>query len=119
MRINRWIYGRSVFKEKSEKICKAIGNPLPSQEILRVSLRFIHKLINQEIRISLHKHIVKPNRVTSRYYHRTPKKKMYRTALEHQISLYNQFKHPEIKALKPKSFSKKLKSIPIEYTPED
>ena len=119
MKINKWIYGHSVFKKENEKICKWIGNPLPAQEILRVSLKFIHKLLNQEIQTSLHRHIVKPNRITSKYYHRNPKKKLYRTALEHQIALYNQFKPVENKALKPKTFAKKLKSLPIEYTPED
>ena len=37
MKINKRIYGQSVFKVGNEKICLDIGNPLPTQEILRVS----------------------------------------------------------------------------------
>ena len=90
MKVNKWICGGPTFKVNSEIICKAIGTPLLEQELLNSNAKFIHKMIGNNICKSLHDHIAKPNRSTSIYYHRRPKKKFYRTSLEHHTDFYHQ-----------------------------
>ena len=118
MRINRWVHGGNTFKESSIKICKKINRPLPEQEILRANAKFSHKLIlNPDIQ-SLQRYVARPKRSTSRLFHVKPKKKLYRTPLEHHIQLYNQLPE-DLKYLKPKTLAYKLKKREVEYTPED
>ena len=91
---------------------------MPEQELINTNAKFIHKIMNNKGCKSIHENIVKPNRSTSIFYHRRPKKKLYRTALEHHIDLYNQLP-VDIKYLKPKTFASKLKKRDIEYKPRD
>ena len=117
MRINKWIHGGPVFRVDNIKICKEINNPIPEQEIMKANAQFIQKMMSQKVKISLHDHIAMPNRSTSRIYHKCPKKKMYQTAFEHHLNLYNQLP-ANIKYLKPKTFSAKLKKLEtLEYKP--
>ena len=53
--------------------------------------------------------ITRTKRVTSNYYHLTPKKKLYRTPLEHLMMLYNQIPG-NLKFLKHKAFARKINS---------
>ena len=48
MRINKWIYGKSVFRKENEEICKIIDKPLPEQEILQSSSKFILKIMSKK-----------------------------------------------------------------------
>ena len=118
MRINKWIHGGPIFKVDNFKTCKEIGNPLPEQEILQANSRLIQKLMSQKEKVWIKNHIAMPNCSTSRNFHKCPKKKSYRTALEHHINLYSQLP-AAIKYLKPKTFSAKLKKLEIEYKPID
>ena len=119
MCINKWIYGKSVFRKENEEICKVINKPLPEQEILQSSAKFIHKIISRKEKISINDYIGQPSRSTSKIFHHKPKKKTLRTSLEHHIHLYNQIS-PKIKYLKPKSFALKLKKGEvIEYRPPE
>ena len=68
--------------------------------------------------MATHAHIVIPKRKTSILYHLRPKKKLYRTALEHHIEIYNQL-DDDLKPLNPKQYARKVKTRKIEYTPKD
>ena len=118
MKVNKWIYGGQTFKKENTEICKKIGNLQPEQDMLISSAKFIHKLLTQKESMSLHEHIIIPKRAKSIIYHRNPKKKLYRTALENLIHLYNQIPHDN-KPLKMKTFTKKLKKEGIDYRPPD
>ena len=118
MRINKWIYGGPTYKRSNKAICKEIGIPEPEQEILKANSKFIHKLINKKSRMTTHAHIVIPKRKTSILYHRKPKKKLYRTALEHHIEIYNQL-DDDLKPMNPRQFGRKVKTRKVEYTPKD
>ena len=100
MRINKWIHGGPIFKVNNAKICKEIGAILPEHEMIYSNAKFIQKLMYQKETVSIKNHIVILNRSTSILYHRNPKKKSYRTALEHHINMYNQLP-AKIKLLKP------------------
>ena len=89
MRINKWIYGKPVFRKENKEICTIIEKPLPEQEILQASAKFIHKLMNRKEKISLNNYIGQPSRSTSKIFHLKPKKKTLRMPLEHHIHLYN------------------------------
>ena len=91
---------------------------MPDQEILQASARFIQKLISQKEDNSIKEYIGRPTRFTSNLFHVKPKKKMWRTALEHHSSLYNQMS-PPIKYLKPSSFALKPKKLQLEYKPPE
>ena len=108
MKVNKWIYGGQTFKKENIEICKRIGNLPPEQDILVNSAKFIHKLLTQKESISLHENLIIPKRAKSIIYHRNPKKKLYRTALENLVNLYNQIPN-DYKPLKTKTFTKKLK----------
>ena len=118
MKINKWIYSGPTFKVNSEVICKAIDTIMPEQELINTNAKFIHKMMNSRNCESLHENIARPNRSTSIYFHRRPKKKLYRTALEHHIDCYNQIP-AEMKYIKLKAFSSKLQKAEIEYKPCD
>ena len=45
------------FQEENEQICNTIGAPLPEQEILQASAKFIHKLMSQNEKTSVHDYI--------------------------------------------------------------
>ena len=90
MRINKWIYGKSIFRLENEIICKSIGNILPEQEILHASAKFIHKFINQKEKSSINDYIGRPTHSTSNIFHKNPKKKLYKTAFQHHLHLYYQ-----------------------------
>ena len=118
MKVNKRIYGKHIYCQSNAKICKLIKSPLPEQELLCMSARFINNLSMEKQKISVHKHIIIRKRAASKIYHRAPKKKLYRTALEHQISFYNQLPQ-HLTGLKSKTFATKLKKVEIEYKPED
>ena len=118
MRINKWIYGKSVFRKENKEICKIIDKHLPEQEILQSSAKFIQKIMSKKEGSSINDFIGQPSRSISKIFHIKPKKKTLRTSLEHLIQLYNQLS-PKIKYLKPKTFATKLKKEPVEYTPPD
>ena len=101
MQVNRWIHGGQTFKEVSTKICKQINRPIPEQEILKANAKFSHKLIGNPEIGSLQNFIARPRRSTSRIYHSNPKKKLYRTPLDHHIQIYNQLPDT-LKYLNPK-----------------
>ena len=109
---------RSNIQKKNIEICKKIGSLSPEQDILVNSAKFIHKLLSQKESISLHENLIIPKRVKSIIYHRNPKKKLYRTALENLVNLYNQIPNDH-KHLKSKNFAKKLKKEGVEYQPAD
>ena len=88
------------------------------QEILQASAKFIHKLMSQDEKISIHEYIGRPSRSTSKMFHRNLKKKNYKTAFEHHLCLYNQITS-SIKYLKPKTFAAKLKKVDHKYTPPE
>ena len=110
MRINKWVYGESIFKVGNKNICKSIEVNMPEQDIIQSSARFIHKLINQKESVSIKDYIGRPSRSTSKLFHTKPKKKTWKTALEHHNCLYNQLL-PNIKYLKPSTFKDKLKNL--------
>ena len=118
MRINKWIYGKSVFRKENQEICNKINKPLPEQEILQSSAKFIHKIMSRKEKISINEYIGQPSRSTSKIFHMKPKKKTLRTSFEHHIHLYNQLPS-NIKYLKPKSFAVKLKKQDLEYRPPE
>ena len=118
MWINKWIYGECTFKLENEKILKAISAPTREQEIINANARFIHKVINQKKVGSLLKLITSTARSTARFHHIAPKKKLYRTAFEYHLQLFNQLPN-DIKFVKPLTFKKKLWNIKIEFKPQD
>ena len=118
MRINKWTRGGTTCKVASELICKDIGCLMPEREILNHNAKFIHKQITTQPNPALQKFIAIPNRCTSKLYHKVPKKKLYRTSFEYLLQLYNQIP-PELKPLKPQTFSKRPKKYELEFTPED
>ena len=118
MRINKWIYGKPVFRKENKEICTIINKPLPEQEILQASGKFIHKIMSRDEKISLNNYIGQPTRSTSKIFHMKPKKKTLRTPLEHHIHLYNQMPS-DLKYLKPKTLSYKLRKRDLEYRPPD
>ena len=118
MKINKWTYNGPTFKVKSEVICKKLGVLKPEHELININAKFIHKIMTNQSCKSIQENIVRPNRSTSIFYHKRPKKKLYRTALEHHVELYNQIP-TDIKYLKPKTFSAKLKKRTIDYKPKD
>ena len=60
MRINKWIYGKSVFKLENKKNCKFILNIVWEHKILNASAKFIHKLMKSEEQISVKDYIGRP-----------------------------------------------------------
>ena len=104
--------------EGNQEICTIINKPLPEQEILQASAKFIHKLMSRKEKISINNYIGQPSRSTSKIFHFKSKKKTLRTPLEHHIHLYNQIPS-DIKYLKPKTLAVKLKKRDLEYKPLD
>ena len=117
MRINKMIDGQKYFRTENEKICNRIKMPLPKQEIVNSSAKFIQKLIHDRKTPAIMERITRTKRVTSKFYHIYPKKKIYKTPLEVLINLYNQISN-ELKHEKPKTFKRKLKKEKIDYNPE-
>ena len=118
MWINKGIPGGPTFKVALAKICKEIGSILPEQEIINCNAKFIHKQLLKHRTEALQRHVAIANRWALKYYHEQLKKKIYRTPLEYYLQLFNQIPS-EIKYLKPKSFSKRIKKMEWEFKPED
>ena len=118
MRVNKWIYGKSIFKKENQEICTSINKPLPEQEIIQASAKFIHKIMSKNEKISINQYIGQPSRSTSKIFHIKPKKKTLKTPLEHHIHLYNQIPL-KIRYLKPKTFALKLKKEDLKYRPPE
>ena len=78
---------RSNFQKRKYQNLQRNRKTYPEQDILVNSARFFHKLITQKESMSLHENLVIPKRAKSILYHRNPKKKLYRTALENLITL--------------------------------
>ena len=110
MRINKIIYGQKYFKVINEKICKDIKMPLPEIEIVKASAKAIHKIMQNHKTPSINKLITRSKRTTAKYYHLTPKNKLYRTPLEVMLQLYNSIP-ADVRNLKQASFKKTLKKM--------
>ena len=108
MKINKWIWNKCAYKKSSEVICKEIGCIMPSHEILNSYAKFVHKQITTHRNPALREFIAFPSRSTSKLHHKIPKKDLYKTPLEYHLRLYNQIP-PELKPLKPKTFTKRIK----------
>ena len=61
---------------------KKIGCPLPEQELINLSAKFVQKIMIENKIQPINELFHRPNRSTSKYPHKYREKKIYRTALE-------------------------------------
>ena len=86
-----WIINKNTFKQPIEKNCKKIGCQLPEKHLIYLSAKFVQKIMIENKIQPMNELFHRPNRSTSKYPHKYQKKKIYRTALEYKIQLFNQF----------------------------
>ena len=91
--------------------------PLPKDEIGKASAKLIQKILHDRKTPSIMNRITRTKRITSKFHHIYPKKKIYKTPLEMLIQLYNQIPN-ELKHVSPKTFKSKLKKHDLEFNPE-
>ena len=78
MRINRMIDNIKYFKTEKEKNCNRINMPLPKDEIIKSSAKLIQKILHDRKTPSIMNRITRTKRITSKFYHIYPKKKIYK-----------------------------------------
>ena len=91
--------------------------PLPKDEIVKASAKLIQKILHDRKTPSIMNRITRTKRITSKFHHIYPKKKIYKTPLETLIQLYNQIPN-DLKHVSPKTFKRKLKKHDLEFNPE-
>ena len=91
--------------------------PIPRVEIVKTCAKYVQKLLNKSKTPALMKYVTRTKRITSRYHHKVPKKKLYKTPLELLVQVYNKIPN-EVKYLQPKSFKKRMDKMDFEFTPE-
>ena len=111
------IDNQKYFKTEKEKNCNRINMPLPKDEIIKSSAKLIQKILHDRKTPTIMNRITRTKRITSKFYHIYPKKKIYKMPLEMLIQLDNQIPN-DLKHVSPKTFKRKLKKHKLDFNPE-
>ena len=123
MRANRAIYGQPVpLKTKNEYICRKIGVKTPRQLMLQASLKFMHKIVNNQTPPEIYNQLIFPRKFRKNaklHTKRTPRtKKGKRSTIYKSLMLFNAI-HSSLKFVPTKTFKKLIEKRRIIEIPDD
>ena len=101
-------------------ICKKLAIDEPKQDIIKSSLKFIHKIIEAKKPQQITAQLRIPSRRSAKVYMRdgTRSARANRSPIDASIELYNAIP-PKFRSMRHKKLKNQLKKVTIKYSPFD
>ena len=114
MRANRAMFTNREGLQSTEAICNKLSLDQPIQDIIKTSLKFIHKVVETREPKQISKKLIIPRRKVGKIYTRCGQK-VTKSTLGSTVELFNAIP-VDFRNQKHKRLKSKLKKVKIEYS---